>query len=152
MPNTAIQVPGTSRPVGHYSQAIVHDGLVFVSGQIPADLETGTPRVGTIEEQTELALGNVRRILEAAGSGLEHAVQMTVYVSDIEHWSRVNAVYARVMGAHRPARAVVPVAPLHYGTAIEIQAIAVVPATRARGAKRPRTARRARPPRRRRRT
>ena len=67
-PITPIQVPGTRRPAGHYSQAIVHGGLVYVSGQIPADLETGTPQIGTIEAQTELVLGNLGRILRAAFS------------------------------------------------------------------------------------
>jgi 2-iminobutanoate/2-iminopropanoate deaminase len=133
-----IQVSGTKRPAGHYSQAIVHDGLIYVSGQIPADLETGTPRPGTIEAQTELALGNVRRILEAAGSSLDRTLQMTIYITSIDDWAAVNATYIHVMGAHRPARAIVPVSPLHFGCLIEIQAIA------AAGPRR-RTARRTRP-------
>ncbi len=122
----SIQAPGTVRPVGHYSQAIVHDGLVYVSGQVPTDLETGTPRIGTIEEQTEFCLGNVRRILEAAGSGLEYALQMSLFISRIEDWSAINATYARIMGDARPTRAIVPVAPLHYGMGIEIMCVAAV--------------------------
>lgn len=121
----SIQAPGTVRPAGHYSQAVVHDGLVYVSGQLPVDLASGEVRLGTVEEQTELALANVGRVLAAAGSGLDRVLQMTIYVSSIDFWPAVNAIYARVMGAHRPARAVVPVAPLHHGTALEIQAIAV---------------------------
>jgi len=117
---TPIHTPGTKRPVGHYSQAIVHQGVVYVAGQVPTDLETGTPRVGTIEEQTELALGNVRRILETAGSGLDRVLQMTLFISSIDDWAAVNDVYARIMGSHRPARAVVPVSPLHHGVGIEI--------------------------------
>jgi reactive intermediate/imine deaminase len=128
---TPIHTPGTKQPVGHYSQAVAANGLVFVSGQVPADLETGTPRLGTIEEQTALALGNVGRILAAAGSGLEHAVQMTVFISNIDDWAAVNAAYARIMGAHRPTRAIVPVSPLHHGTAIEIQCVAVLPSRKA---------------------
>jgi 2-iminobutanoate/2-iminopropanoate deaminase len=123
---TSIQAPGTKRPVGHYSQAIVHDGLVFVSGQLPADLETGVVEGGSIESQTERTLANVARVLEAAGSGLDRLIQVTIYVSDIAHWPIVNATYARVLGAHRPSRAIVPVTPLHSGAEIEIQAIAMV--------------------------
>ena len=65
-------------------------------------------------------------VLQAAGSDLEHVIQMTIYVSDIELWGRVNETYARVMGEHRPVRAIVPVKELHFGTLIEIQAIAAV--------------------------
>ena len=123
---TPIQVAGTPRPVGHYSQAIVANGLVFVAGQVPVDIETGKPRVGTIEEQTELVLANTARILAEAGSSLAHAVQMTVFLTRIEDWAAVNGVYARVLGDHRPARAIVPVLPLHHGAGIEIQCIATV--------------------------
>ena len=121
-----IQAPGTAIPVGHYSQAIVHNGLVFVSGQSPLHIETGKPIVGTIEEQTELSLRNTERILKAAGSSLDRCLQVTIYISKIEDWAAVNATYKRIMGDHRPARAIVPVAPLHHGTGIEIQVIAAV--------------------------
>jgi enamine deaminase RidA (YjgF/YER057c/UK114 family) len=104
--------------------------MVFVSSQLPADLETGAPRVGTVEEQAELALGNLGRILEAAGSGLDRLLQVTIYLSSIENWPIVNGVYARMLGEHRPARAVVPVSTLHHGTAVEIQAIAALRASR----------------------
>ncbi len=127
---TSIHTPGTKQPVGHYSQAVVANGLVFVSGQVSSDLETGTPRLGTIEEQTALALGNIGRILIAAGSGLEHAVQMTIFISRMDDWGAVNATYARMMGDHRPSRAIVPVLPLHHGTGIEIQCVAVLPGRR----------------------
>lgn len=89
------------------------------------DLETRVPFTGSIEEQTELALRNVEAVLLAAGSRLNRVLQMTIYVSDMELWGRVNETYARVMGDHRPARAIVPVKELHFGTLIEIQAIAL---------------------------
>ena len=69
---------------------------------------------------------NVEAVLHAAGSDLGHVLQMTIYVSDMELWGRVNETYARVMGEHRPARAMIPVKELHFGTQIEIQAIAAV--------------------------
>jgi len=113
-------------PKGHYSPGIEHNGLIYVSGQLPMDLETREPFAGAIEEQTELALKNVEAVLHAAGSDLNHVLQFTIYVSDIELWGKVNETYARVMGDHRPARAIVPVKDLHFDTKIEIQAIAAV--------------------------
>jgi len=125
-PIRSIQTRGTKPPVGHYSQAIQHDGLVYVSGQLPMNLETGQLVPGTVEAQTELTLSNLRRILEAAGSGLDRVLQVTIYVPSIDHWPAVNATYARVLGAHRPARAVVPVPVLHGDAAVEVQAIAAM--------------------------
>jgi len=69
-------------------------------------------------------------VLRAAGSSLDRIVQMTVYIPDGELWGAVNTVYARVMGSHRPTRAIVPVSPLHYGALIEIQAVALAPDAR----------------------
>ena len=120
-----IQPKNQPIPKGHYSPGIEHHGVVYVSGQLPMDLETREPFAGDIEMQTELALRNVEAVLHAAGSGLDRVMQMTIYVSDIELWGKVNEVYARVMGDHRPARAIVPVKDLHFGTKIEIQAIAL---------------------------
>ena len=121
-----IQIEGTPIPKGHYSQGIVHNNLVYVSGQLPMSLTTREIENGSIEAQTELALRNVEAVLLSAGSDLNHVLQMTIYVSDMELWDRVNEVYARVLGEHRPARAIVPVKDLHFGTKIEIQALAAV--------------------------
>ncbi len=90
------------------------------------DLVTREPFAGDVETQTELALRNVEAVLQAAGSDLSRVLQMTIYISDIEMWGKVNEVYALVMGDHRPARAIVPVKDLHFDTKIEIQAIAAV--------------------------
>lgn len=119
-----IQPKDQPQPKGHYSPGIRHKGLIFVSGQLPIDLETREPFAGDIETQTELALRNVEEVLKAAGSDLEHVLQMTIYVSDMELWDAVNRTYSKIMGDHRPARAIVPVKDLHFGTKIEIQAIA----------------------------
>lgn len=121
-----IFLKGSPPPGGHYSPAVVQNGFVFVSGQLPMKPGSTEHVIGTIEEQTEQCLRNVEYVLKAAGSSLDKVVQMTVYVSDGDLWSRVNATYAKVMGTHKPARAVVPVKDLHYGYQIEIQAIAVV--------------------------
>jgi 2-iminobutanoate/2-iminopropanoate deaminase len=121
-----VQVEGTTTPAGHYSQGYIHNGFVFVSGQLPMNLATREVETGSIEAQTELALRNVEAILQAAGSDLNHVVQITIYISDMELWSKVNEVYARILGSHRPARAIVPVKDLHFDTKIEIQAIAAL--------------------------
>jgi 2-iminobutanoate/2-iminopropanoate deaminase len=121
-----IQPADQPQPKGHYSPGIEHNGLIFVSGQLPMSLDTREPFTGSIEEQTELALQNVEAVLKAAGSDLKNVLQFTIYVSDMELWGAVNEMYARVMGDHRPARAIVPVKDLHFGTKIEIQAIAAV--------------------------
>jgi 2-iminobutanoate/2-iminopropanoate deaminase len=121
-----ISTPNAPKPAGHYSQAIVHNNLVYVSGQLPIDPESGEKRIGSIEEQTEQALKNLSEILLAAGSNLNQVLKTTVYISDIELWDRVNAVYARFFGEHRPARAVVPTRNLHFGFQIEIEAISTL--------------------------
>jgi reactive intermediate/imine deaminase len=121
-----IQPEKMPAPKGHYSPAIEHNGLIFVSGQLPIDHATGRIETGDIEAQTELALHNVETILFAAGSDLRHVLQMTIYISEMELWDKVNETYQRILGDHRPARAIVPVKDLHFGTKIEIQAIAAV--------------------------
>lgn len=113
-------------PAGHYSQAVVHNGVIYVAGQLAIVPGQTEHRVGSIAEQTEQTLRNVKAVLRAAGSDLDRVLQMTIYISDISLWSEVNAIYQQVMGAHRPARAVVPVKDLHHGYQIEIQAIAAV--------------------------
>lgn len=121
-----IQTEGAPSPAGHYSQAMVHGGLVFVSGQLPMGPDGEPLADAPVEEQTRVVLRSVGAILEAADSGLDRVLQVTIYVSDIAHWPAVNEAYAEVLGVHRPARAVVPVPALHHGVALEVQAIAAV--------------------------
>lgn len=121
-----IKTADAPRPAGHYAQAVVHDGIVYISGQLPIDRASNSRSIKRIEEQTEQALANLEAILKAAGSGKEKVLKVTVYVSDIALWDRVNTVYARFFGSHRPARTVVPTRELHYGYQIEIDAIASV--------------------------
>lgn len=122
----SISTPEAPTPAGHYSQAIVHDGCVYVAGQLPIVPGQKEHRVGTIEEQTAQVFANIAAVLRAAGSDLSRMLQVTVYVSDMELWGRFNAAYAKLMGDHRPARAVVPVNALHYGYHIEVQVIAAL--------------------------
>jgi 2-iminobutanoate/2-iminopropanoate deaminase len=111
---------------GHYSQAVVHGGLVYVAGQLP--LVPGDPkrRLESFEEQAEQVIANVIAIIEASGSSADRILRTTVYIADIAHWPAFNAIYARRLGAHRPARTVVPVPALHYGYLVEMDAIAAL--------------------------
>ena len=81
-----VHTPRAPDPAGHYSQAIVHGGLVFVSGQLPVNPDTGEKKVGTIEEQARQALANLDAILVASGSSRSQVLRTTVYVSDIDLW------------------------------------------------------------------
>jgi 2-iminobutanoate/2-iminopropanoate deaminase len=121
-----VETPAAPSPGGHYSQAVVHCGIVYVAGQLPIDPTDPQATPGDPTSQAHQALKNVAAILDGSGSGLDRVLQMTIYISDISQWAAVNAVYAEVMGTHRPARAVVPVRDLHHGYMIEIQAIAAV--------------------------
>jgi len=112
-------------PAGHYSQAVVHNGLVYVSGQLPV-VPGGGPRPAGIEAQAQQALANLAAVLKGAGSALDRVLKVTVYVSDISLWDQFNAVYAGVFGDHRPARAVVPTRDLHFGFLVEIDAVAAL--------------------------
>ena len=114
------------RPAGHYAQAIEHQGMVYVSGQLPIDPKREEKHVGSIEEQTEQALANLTAILKAADSGKDRIVKVTIYLSDIALWNRVNSVYARFFGEHCPARTIVSAGELHHGFQIEIDAVAAV--------------------------
>jgi 2-iminobutanoate/2-iminopropanoate deaminase len=120
-----VSTPSAPTPAGHYSQAIVHNGLVYVAGQLPLDPATGEiVGVGDIAAQTERVLRNVEAVLRAADSGLDRLLSVTVFVTGRDLWGGVNAVYARMLGDHRPARAIVPVGELRPGCLIEVQAIA----------------------------
>lgn len=121
-----IQTPQAPTPRGHYSQGIVHGGLVFVAGQLPIDPATGEVTGGTAREQAVLTLRNTEAVLRAAGSTLAHVVSLTIYITDEAHWPPVNEAVAEVFGAHKPARAIIPISPLRGGALLEIQAIGAV--------------------------
>jgi 2-iminobutanoate/2-iminopropanoate deaminase len=123
---SSIRTAHAPAPAGHYSQAVVHGGLVYVAGQLPLDPRTGAVTGDGIGAQAERVLGNVAAILEAAGSDLQQLLSVTVYITDRSLWAEFNEVFARVVGAHRPARAVVPVPALRHGCLVEVQAVAAV--------------------------
>lgn len=108
----------------HYSSAVVHEGIVYVSGQLPMDPDKGVPVDGLIEEHARQALENLFDVLRAAGSSKEKVLRTTAYIPDVSLWGKVNEVYAEFFGDHKPARTVVPTTELHYGCLIEIDAVA----------------------------
>jgi len=113
------------RPAGHYSQAVLHNGMIYISGQLAVD-KNGVKYFDSIGKETEVALSNLDAILREGGSQKELVLKTTVYVSDISHWDEVDKVYSNYFGDHKPARAVVPTKELHHGFRVEIEAIAAV--------------------------
>jgi 2-iminobutanoate/2-iminopropanoate deaminase len=111
--------------IGPYSQGIVANGFVFASGQIAFDPATGELNTGTIEDQTRQVLKNLGAVLEAAGSSFDHVVKATVFLQDMNDFSRMNQVYAEFFKAPFPARAAVQVARLPRDVKVEIEAIAL---------------------------
>ena len=131
MTTTSILHPVTTdnlpTPVGPYSPAMVVGNLVFVSGQAGREPRTGA-LAADVEGQTEQALRNVAAILEAAGTSLDHVVRCGVFLVDMKEFKKMNGVYARMFGAHRPARTTVEVSGLPGdGLLVEIDAVAALP-------------------------
>ncbi|UCF68808.1 MAG: RidA family protein [Acidobacteriota bacterium] len=111
--------------IGPYSQAMVGGGLVFCSGQIAIDPETGRMVGVSVTEQTRQALANLAAVLEAAGCGLDRVVKTTVYLESMDQFGAMNEVYEQVFASHKPARAAVEVSALPKGALVEIDAIAL---------------------------
>lgn len=112
-------------PAGHYSQAIVANGMVFVAGILPIAPGDGERRIPDgIEAQARQVLANLRAVLSASGSEINKLVNVQIFVPSVELWGAVNAIYAEALGAHKPARTVVPCGPLHHGALIELNAVA----------------------------
>jgi 2-iminobutanoate/2-iminopropanoate deaminase len=121
-----IQTDAAPAAIGPYSQAIVHNGLVYTAGQIPLDPATGELVVGDISAQAERVLQNLAAVLEAAGATLQSVVKTTIFLRDMNDFAAVNEVYGRHFGAHRPARSTVQAARLPRDAGVEIEVIAAV--------------------------
>jgi 2-iminobutanoate/2-iminopropanoate deaminase len=122
----AIHTDHAPAAIGPYSQAVVVDGWVFCSGQIPIDPQTGEVIEGGVAEQTHQVLANLSRVLDAAGSSMGDVVKTTVFLSDMNAFAEMNGVYAEHFGDHRPARAAVQAAALPKFVDVEIECVARV--------------------------
>ena len=114
------------RAIGPYSQAVISNGLAFLSGQIPLDPATNQLVAGDIAEQTARVLENLKAVLEACGSSLEQVLKTTVYLKDMGEFPRMNEVFARYFPENPPARATIEAARLPRDVRVEIDAIAAV--------------------------
>jgi len=120
---TATDLPA---PAGHYSYAVAYGGLLYISGQLGRSQDMTDEVAGDASVQTRRALSAIITIARSAGSDIFRLLKVNVYVTDVALWPAVNAEYAAIFGVHRPARAVIPVNPLHYGALVEIDAIAAM--------------------------
>lgn len=120
-----IATPNAPRAAGPYSTAVRQNGLVFLSGQIPLDPQTGQLVTGSIEDQTARVLENLKAVLEAAGLSFSDVVKTTVFLKDMGNFTRMNETYAKYFGSNPPARSTVEVARLPRDVQIEIEAIAM---------------------------
>ena len=111
---------------GPYSQAIIHKGVIYVSGQGAADPQTNEIKLGSVEEEAELALENLRIILQEAGSSLAKVLTVTVYLLDIQEYGRFNEVYKKYFRENRPARTCIQAGRLPFNTRVEITATAYI--------------------------
>ena len=121
-----IATPSAPPAIGPYSQAIVHNGMAYLSGQIPLDPATGQVIEGDIGAQTERVLENMAAVLAACGSSLGKVVKTTVFLKDMGEFAAMNAVYARYFATNPPARSTVEVARLPRDVRVEIECIAIV--------------------------
>ena len=111
---------------GPYSQAIIHNGIIYVSGQGGVDPQTNEIKLGTVEEEAELGLKNLQIILEEAGSSMDKVLTVTVYLLDMEEYTRFNEVYKKYFKKQRPARTCIQAGSLPFNTRVEITATAYI--------------------------
>lgn len=122
----AVQTNQAPAAIGPYSQAVIVNNMVYSSGQLPMIAESGELLTGTIEEQTHQVMKNLTAVLEAAGSSLEQVVKTTLFIANMDEFTRINEVYGSYFPVHKPARSTVEVARLPKDAAIEIEAIALL--------------------------
>ncbi|SMF79235.1 RidA family protein [Pseudobacteriovorax antillogorgiicola] len=119
-----ISTESAPKAVGPYSQAACHGPWIFCSGQVPLDPQSGSLIEGNIQEQTHQVMKNLQNVLEAAGAKLSDVIKTTIYLQDMENFSKVNDVYAGYFTPPYPARATVEVARLPLNADVEIEVIA----------------------------
>ncbi|MEE8217995.1 MAG: RidA family protein [Vicinamibacteria bacterium] len=124
MPTKHVSTNKAPKPIGPYSQGLISGGLLFCSGQIALDPETGALVEGGVDTQTARVLENLVAVLREAKMGFENVVKTTVYLTDMADFSAMNEVYARYLGKRAPARATIQAGALPMGARVEIDVIA----------------------------
>lgn len=127
MPIQSISTDKAPAAIGPYSQAVVANGMVYTSGQIPIDPSSGQVVTGGIEAQTRQVLDNLKAVLKAAGADIKDAVKVTVFIKDMNNFNTVNGIYGEYFTQAYPARSFVEVARLPRDVGIEIEAVALMP-------------------------
>ena len=122
----ALETNKAAIPGGPYSQAIIYNGIIYLSGQGPIDSQTNQVVHGTIEQETELSMENIRIILEESGSSLSKVLQINAYLLSIREYGRFNEVYKRYFPKEPPARTCIQAARLPFDIRVEISAIAFI--------------------------
>lgn len=125
-PIQTIKTNRAGRPAGHYSQAVIHNGFIYVSGQLGIAPGQEDYKPGSVADQSRQCLMNIAAILEAAGSDLSRLLKVSVFISDLNHWEAVDNAFSEILGEHKPARSVVPCKNLYFGFSVEMEAIAAL--------------------------
>ncbi len=119
-----IETKFSVRDGGHYVPAMKHNGVLYISGQLSIDPETGRVPEGGVKAQARQALNNLDLVLREAGASREDVLHCRVYIPDVAYWPELNQVYGAFFGNHKPARVVVPTNKLYNGCLVEVEAIA----------------------------
>ena len=125
MNKKALQIPNAPAPIGPYSQAILANGMLFISGQCPINPKTGLLEMETIESATHLVMSNIEKLLHAAEMDFTHIVKCSIFLKDLGDFQKVNAIYATYFDSVPPARETVEVARLPLDATVEISCIAM---------------------------
>ena len=125
MNKKALQIPNAPAPIGPYSQAILTNGMLFISGQCTINHKTGLLEMETIESATHLVMSNIEKLLHAAEMDFTHIVKCSIFLKDLGDFQKVNAIYATYFDSVPPARETVEVARLPLDSSIEISCIAI---------------------------
>ena len=120
-----IQTDNALKPAGHYSQAIKHAELLYVSGQLPINPDSGKKVTSDINTQARCVFDNIKLILNQAGTDLNQVIKLVIYISSVELWNQVNDVCGEYFVTHKPVRTIVPTRDLHFDFSIEIDCIAI---------------------------
>jgi len=120
-----IETASALKSAGHYRQAIAHGGLLYVSGQLPINPDTGEKVRGNIAAQTRQVFDNIIKILDSEETSIDKILKLVIYISDVNLWGEVNQICGEYFRKHKPVRTIIPISNLHFGLKIEMDCIAI---------------------------